>query len=254
MPIRAELPSFWWYNDHSVGGMSRPGFSRVDWDELHLEEAMLLSWLGKLETQQASLEDLGRHLDWYQRMVNVFGLSSDAEVERSREALSDWKYAQQRLGSLAERTHVLEGVGGSEGTDRPDFEFSRNHARTRHEVEHLGKHGVDVLVALTESAPDPVVRESELEVHHIPVGDMRPPTHAQVEEFARLLESCLGAERSLVVHCLAGIGRTSTMIMAGHVLLGHELDDVRARVEERNPRFRFVGEQWNFLRSLAARA
>ena len=46
----------------------------------------------------------------------------------------------------------------------------------------------------------------------MPVEDITPPSRDQVYTFAETLCTALAADKTVVTHCLAGIGRTTTML------------------------------------------
>ena len=52
--------------------------------------------------------------------------------------------------------------------------------------------------------------ESQLEVVHIPVTDMEPPSFEAVERFIEIAND--ETKRPMLVHCKAGIGRTGSMV------------------------------------------
>lgn len=112
-------------------------------------------------------------------------------------------------------------------------------------------HGFSTLVSLLEVTPHPVVVASGLEIHHLPVDDTRPPTKDQVLAFADVLEDVYANDKRLVVHCMAGVGRTSTMLMAGHMLRGETLPELRRELGTTNPDYQFRGKQTVFLEIIA---
>lgn len=247
MAMRKPFPTFWWYRDGSVAGMARPGFNRFDWHHLSLPEATLLSWVGKLRSPKGTLAGLRDHIDWHYTAVSIFGGAPREEAERQLRPLLEADSLLDQLAALNQKTRTLTAFGWEGDTLHLDF----NDDLKRREVASLHECGIEILVSLVESSPDDAVMESGLEVHHIPVDDLTPPTRDQVRSFAELLERAEQDGRGLVAHCLAGIGRTSTILMAGHLVRGHDLQQVRRDVEERNPRYGFAGEQWEFLRALS---
>ena len=74
---------------------------------------------------------------------------------------------------------------------------------------------------------------------------------AQVYAFAETLLTSLEAGKTVVTHCLAGIGRTTTMLMAAYLVQGYPLDALAAWVRVRNPHYFFHGSQFRFLQALA---
>jgi protein-tyrosine phosphatase len=69
--------------------------------------------------------------------------------------------------------------------------------------------------------------------------------------FAEMLLTSLEAGKTVVTHCLAGVGRTTTMLMAAYVVQGYPLQDLAAWVRVCNPHYLFHGNQFTFLQELA---
>ncbi len=57
--------------------------------------------------------------------------------------------------------------------------------------------------------------------------------------------------KKIAVHCMAGIGRTSTMLLAAHLALGEDLEMLKVSIETRNPFFKLTGPQAKFIQSFA---
>ena len=71
-------------------------------------------------------------------------------------------------------------------------------------------------------------------LHHIGIEDLGAPHLEQVKELAGILDASKKKGEKLAVHCLAGIGgRTSTMLMAAHMLKGEALRDLQALLSSR---------------------
>ena len=91
----------------------------------------------------------------------------------------------------------------------------------RKAIEFLKDEGVDVLISLTETQLSPgIVTEFDFEYHHIPVEDFAAPTGGQIDEFVSIVQAARKAGKKTVVHCLAGRGRSGTMVACYLVSLG----------------------------------
>ncbi|MGZ3805679.1 MAG: protein-tyrosine phosphatase family protein [Pseudobdellovibrionaceae bacterium] len=89
--------------------------------------------------------------------------------------------------------------------------------------------------------------------YNFPIDDLNAPQFEQALELAKIIKNAELNKHGVAVHCMAGIGRTSTMLMAAHLLLGETLVSLLAQLENRNPTFKFSGPQADFVRSVADR-
>jgi atypical dual specificity phosphatase len=84
---------------------------------------------------------------------------------------------------------------------------------TVNDLHELAKHGVGALVSLTEVPLDTLtVEQAGLRYTHIPIPDMQPPSLKDIGNFVEFVEDARAAGQATAVHCLAGRGRTGTML------------------------------------------
>jgi hypothetical protein len=241
--VHPTLRASWWWRAGTVAGSARPGFGRLPWAELDAVEAALLSWIGSRPGHEAALDGLADFLDMYLERRRAHAVENSPELRATVEALTEPDELRRGLDRLAERT----GVRGHLRGGSVDIEAER----LDEEAELLRQSGIEVLVSLMEREPDDALAAAGWEVHHFALDDMLPPRREQVEALAGLLADCSSRGKAVAVHCLAGIGRTTTMLAGTELLQGRSLEDVSLAMAAANPSFRQVGPQWEFLRTLA---
>ena len=91
--------------------------------------------------------------------------------------------------------------------------------------------------------------ESRLEVVHIPVTDMEPPSFEAVERFIEMADD--ETRRPMLVHCKAGIGRTGSMVSCWRISRGMDVEEALA-LESLNCDFGSIAQE-AFVRSFADR-
>jgi len=99
----------------------------------------------------------------------------------------------------------------------------------------LNELGIRAIVSLTERAPEALQGATEFRWLHLPVADMTPPTVAQAHEFVEFVETAIADGLPVGVHCLAGLGRTGTLIACYLVSQGEEPRDAVERVRLGRP-------------------
>ena len=79
------------------------------------------------------------------------------------------------------------------------------------DLDFLAYEGIQHIVTLTEHALMMPPR-TPFQVHHMPVGDFGAPENTQVLRFCELVDAAAEKGERVMVHCLAGIGRTGTFL------------------------------------------
>jgi atypical dual specificity phosphatase len=102
------------------------------------------------------------------------------------------------------------------------------------DAEELRELGITAVVCLTRR-PVFAAPPKGMKLLHLPVVDMSAPTQAQLEEATRFLDEAIEGGGRAVVHCLAGQGRTGTVLAAYLVSKGEEPEEAIHRVRRARP-------------------
>lgn len=216
------------------------------WYELPFDEGVLMGWIGQYSSGALPLESFREHLKTYAPKIYKFYGLDDASGPQAVRAFDDTSVTLEVLARFSERSRVLKKFDISD--DQLHIELCDDHLQS--EVAFLKNQGIQRIVALTEHHHNRDVLRDHFQLNHIAINDLGAPQLEQAKELAELIQQAKQQSEKLAVHCLAGIGRTSTMLIAAHMLLGETYDDLKTRINERNPSYGFAGSQGEFLKAL----
>jgi atypical dual specificity phosphatase len=84
---------------------------------------------------------------------------------------------------------------------------------SKSQVAWVGRQGIKRILTLTE-APLPSEWVTDFEVKQVPMKDHEPPSYESLVEASSYIEDSISAGKVVLVHCLAGQGRTMCAIAA----------------------------------------
>jgi atypical dual specificity phosphatase len=100
----------------------------------------------------------------------------------------------------------------------------------------LWKMGIRALINLAEEPlPVNIINEVGLLIEHFPVVDFTAPTLHQIEEALTMIHVCLDRNMPVAVHCIAGLGRTGTMLACYLVGEGISSDEAISSIRRWRP-------------------
>ena len=124
---------------------------------------------------------------------------------------------------------------------------------SRTQIEWLVRAGINCILTLTVD-PLPAEFTSGLDIvtSHVPMQDHQPPSVDALERAVEFVEEQLAAGRAVLVHCLAGEGRTGC-VLAAYLVKTKGLVADQATAEVRRTKQQFVeSRQESAVREFAA--
>ena len=241
------MRAFWWFEENSIAGMARPGFNSAHWFEMSFAEGVLMGWLGQFPSGTASLTAFQHHVQTYAHKIVKFYNLKQEETNRIIGNLQEKMGILNTAKSLTMHTEALDHL--TIENEQIHFQFSEKRLHT--EMDFLKDLGFKRIATLTEQHHNKEILQKHFELHHFPIVDLEAPKLEQALQLADLIKASQKSQEKLAVHCLAGIGRTSTMIMAAHMAMGENLNSLKEKIARQNPSFVLTGSQETFLHSVA---
>jgi atypical dual specificity phosphatase len=122
---------------------------------------------------------------------------------------------------------------------------------SKQQVEWAKERGIARILTLTES-PLPRDWMDGVESRHVPMKDHEPPSYEALDEASSYIESSVSAKKPILVHCLAGQGRTMCAVAAYLIREGSDADHAVAFLRRLKPGAVERGQE-SSLREFAAK-
>jgi atypical dual specificity phosphatase len=118
----------------------------------------------------------------------------------------------------------------------------------------LREQGIQLLIVLTEFPPHrPWLDDAGLLALHVPVPDFHAPTPEQMDQCVGAIHRAREQGLGVGVHCMAGLGRTGTILAAYFVSAGMSASEAIARVRTLRPGSIETEEQSEAVQAYAER-
>ena len=243
------MKAFWWFDENSIAGMARPGFNSAHWLDLKFDEAALLGWLGLHSSGRVSLQTFRDHLQTYVPKIYRYHKLNEVTGPQAIQVFQTEEGFLEVLNRLSTQLQLLEDFKIAD--DHLYFRISEQ--RLQHEIDFVKSKGIRTIVTLTEKHHSADTLKKHFNLHHFGIADLGAPQVQQAEHLAEVIKYNQNRNEKMAVHCLAGIGRTSTMILAAHLLLGESLEALMAKLARQNPKFALSESQSDFVKRVAGR-
>ncbi|BBO75576.1 hypothetical protein DSCW_29930 [Desulfosarcina widdelii] len=116
------------------------------------------------------------------------------------------------------------------------------------DIEAIKSSGIEAVLNLCAECYDlhEIENAHGLDVHWLPITDEDAPQLEDAQKAIDWLNSKIGANKKVLIHCRFGIGRTGTVVMAWLLGQGYSADQAEALLDHTpsEPKSR---RQWDFL-------
>jgi atypical dual specificity phosphatase len=240
------MRAFWWFREDLIAGMARPGFNHSHWFDLKFDEAILLGWIGQYSTGSLALSDWNLHLENYAPKVLKFYKIDELEGSSILQKMKNAEGLQKLLERLSASTKLLKSFKIKDA----EIEIEYDKSFVEKEIHNLKEKNISKVISLTERQHDSELLNKHFDTFHFSIKDLTAPSMEQVIELSKIFQEAKKNKEKTAIHCLAGVGRTSTMIIASHLALGESLEELKATVAKQNPHYVLTGSQADFIDSV----
>ncbi|MBC7457525.1 MAG: dual specificity protein phosphatase family protein [Bdellovibrionaceae bacterium] len=244
------MQAFWWYDSNSIAGMARPGFNGTHWLSLSYEEGISYTWFARQTNFEGKTEDFINHIRAHgKKVMPLYKGIEQSHLDQLLLNLSDEQGMKNRLQTILAKTSGVQNVQINNGK----ISFEINQEQLQKEIDYLKSQNIKEIVALTEDHHNTEFLSKHFKLHHLPIDDLHAPELHQAQDLVGILNEAYKSKGAVAVHCMAGVGRTSTMILASQILLGKGNDgELKEQLLQRNPRIALSSSQDEFLIKVTA--